>query len=373
MAKKVIGQSSSSSVRPGRRIPRRRSARRWASTASTSWSSARQFNAQDLRIKQGSDHPVEITIYADRSFTFELEDAAGGRCCSRRPRRSTKGIGRAQPGEGGHRHARAAQEIAEMKDLNVDLNAGQRRSQNGALHGHRRRGTANGRWAVRSGGLSPVARRQAVSGTRLELLRSRSIARSLGGTGGREASTRRSALLKQAAQRRSSTRASTSRHQPRRRPQARRPDGPGLQSCCRTAPAKRVSAFSCSPKGEKEAEAREAGADYVGAEDLAKKIQDEGWLEFERVRGDAGPDGQVVGTRSAGCWGPAGLMPTPKLRDGDVRHRAGRSRRSRPGKIEFRVDKTGNVHAPIGKRLLLRGHPASSENAGRADHGRRSC
>ena len=97
-------------------------------------------------------------------------------------------------------------------------------------------------------------------------------------------------------------------------------------------------------QGEKEAEAREAGADFVGVEYVAK-IQ-EGWLDFDvcvatpDLMGKVGPLGRILG--------PRGLMPTPKA--GTVTFDVGRAvREIKAGKIEFRVDKTGNVHAPIGK------------------------
>jgi large subunit ribosomal protein L1 len=97
-------------------------------------------------------------------------------------------------------------------------------------------------------------------------------------------------------------------------------------------------------QGEKEAEARDAGADYVGIE-YVDKIQ-EGWLDFDvcvvtpDLMGKVGPLGRVLG--------PRGLMPTPKA--GTVTFDIGRSvQEIKAGKIEFRVDKTGNVHAPIGK------------------------
>ncbi len=97
-------------------------------------------------------------------------------------------------------------------------------------------------------------------------------------------------------------------------------------------------------QGEKEAEARDAGADYVGV-DYVQKIQ-EGWLDFDVVvvtpdlMGRVGPLGRILG--------PRGLMPTPKA--GTVTLDIGRAVRDiKAGKIEFRVDKTGNVHAPIGK------------------------
>jgi len=100
-------------------------------------------------------------------------------------------------------------------------------------------------------------------------------------------------------------------------------------------------------KGGKEKEAQEAGADYVGAEDLAKKIQDEGWLEFERVI--ATPDMMAVVGRLGKVLGPRGLMPNPKL--GTVTMDVGNAvRENKAGKIEYRVDKAGIVHAVIGKR-----------------------
>ena len=97
-------------------------------------------------------------------------------------------------------------------------------------------------------------------------------------------------------------------------------------------------------QGEKASEAEEAGADYVGLEYL-DKVQ-EGWLEFDvavatpDVMGKVGPLGRILG--------PRGLMPTPKA--GTVTFDVGKAvEEIKAGKIEYRVDKTGNVHAPIGK------------------------
>ena len=100
-------------------------------------------------------------------------------------------------------------------------------------------------------------------------------------------------------------------------------------------------------KGGKEGEARAAGADFVGGEDLAKKIQDEGWLDFERVI--ATPDMMSVVGRLGKVLGPRGLMPNPKL--GTVTMDVGNAvRESKAGKVEYKVDKAGIVHAVVGKK-----------------------
>jgi large subunit ribosomal protein L1 len=100
-------------------------------------------------------------------------------------------------------------------------------------------------------------------------------------------------------------------------------------------------------KGEKEAEAREAGADHVGGEELAKKIQNENWMEFDRVI--ATPDMMGIVGKLGRVLGPRGLMPNPKL--GTVTPDVGRAvGEQKAGKVEFRVDKNGIVHCAIGKR-----------------------
>ena len=100
-------------------------------------------------------------------------------------------------------------------------------------------------------------------------------------------------------------------------------------------------------KGEKEQEARDAGADHVGAEELAKKIQDEGWLEFDRVI--ATPDMMGVVGRLGRVLGPRGLMPNPKL--GTVTQDVGKAvTEQKSGKVEFRVDKNGIIHCAVGKK-----------------------
>jgi len=99
-------------------------------------------------------------------------------------------------------------------------------------------------------------------------------------------------------------------------------------------------------KGEKEVEAREAGADFVGGEELVKKIS-EGWLEFDRAV--ATPDMMGLVGRIGKVLGPRGLMPNPKV--GTVTFDVGKAvQELRAGKVEFRVEKAGIVHAPIGKK-----------------------
>jgi large subunit ribosomal protein L1 len=105
----------------------------------------------------------------------------------------------------------------------------------------------------------------------------------------------------------------------------------------------RVAVFA---KGEKEKEALEAGADFVGAEDLVARIQQEGWLDFDRAV--ATPDMMGLVGRLGKILGPRGLMPNP--RSGTVTFDVGRViQEIKAGKVEFRVDKAGIIHAPVGR------------------------
>lgn len=99
-------------------------------------------------------------------------------------------------------------------------------------------------------------------------------------------------------------------------------------------------------QGEKIKEAEDAGADFVGGDDMAKKIEG-GWLDFEAVV--ATPDMMRVVGRLGKVLGPRGLMPNPKT--GTVTQDVAKAvQEIKAGKVEFRVDKTGIIHAPFGKR-----------------------
>jgi large subunit ribosomal protein L1 len=98
-------------------------------------------------------------------------------------------------------------------------------------------------------------------------------------------------------------------------------------------------------KGDKEKEALDAGADYIGSDEVVEKIKG-GWLEFDRVI--ATPDMMGSVGKLGKILGPRGLMPNPKV--GTVTFDVGKTvRELKAGKVEFRVEKAGIVHSPVGK------------------------
>ena len=123
-----------------------------------------------------------------------------------------------------------------------------------------------------------------------------------------------------------------------------------------TGQAHRVLVFA---KGDKAREAEAAGADFVGAEEIVKKIQEENWLDFDKVV--ATPDMMAQVGRIGKILGPRGLMPNPKV--GTVTQDVSKAvREIKSGKVEFRVYKGGIVHVPIGKASF--GPERLLENAG---------
>lgn len=124
-----------------------------------------------------------------------------------------------------------------------------------------------------------------------------------------------------------------------------------------TGKTKKVLVFAKGPKAD---EAKEAGADFVGAEDMAEKIQKEGWFEFDAVV--ATPDMMGVVGRLGRLLGPKGLMPNPK--SGTVTMDVARALADiKAGKVEYRLDKANIIHCVIGKKSFSEQQLVENANA----------
>ncbi|GAB1476169.1 50S ribosomal protein L1 [Bacillota bacterium] len=124
-----------------------------------------------------------------------------------------------------------------------------------------------------------------------------------------------------------------------------------------TGKTKRVLVFA---KGDKAKEAEDAGAEYVGADELAHKIQSEGWFDFDVVV--ATPDMMGVVGKLGKILGPKGLMPNPK--SGTVTMDVAKALQEiKAGKVEYRLDKTNIIHTPLGKVSFGREKLADNFNA----------
>ena len=289
------------------------------------------FNARTQE-QQGTIIPVVITVYADRSFTF-ITKTPPAAVLLKQAAAIEKGSGEPNRDKVGTVTQAQVEEIAKTKmpDLNAATTSRRRCASSRARPA---------RWASRSrpepagrdrGAQDGEARQELPQGVRDDRARGPTpldeAVKLRQGAARTPSSTRRS---------RSPCGSASTRGTPTRWCAAR--------SCCRTAPASelRVLVFA---SGEKVKEAEEAGADYVGGEELAKKIEG-GWLEFDAVI--ATPDMMKVVGRLGRVLGPRGLMPNPKV--GTVTFDVGSAvREIKAGKIEFRVDKTAIIHVPIGK------------------------
>ena len=124
-----------------------------------------------------------------------------------------------------------------------------------------------------------------------------------------------------------------------------------------TGKSKKVLVFAKGPKAE---EAKAAGADFVGAEDMAEKIQKENWFEFDAVV--ATPDMMGVVGRLGKILGPKGLMPNPK--SGTVTMDLAKALEDiKAGKVEYRLDKANIIHCVIGKKSFTEQQLVENANA----------
>ena len=334
----------------------------------------KNFNAKTAK-DEGLIIPVVVTVYADRSYTF-ITKTPPAPVLLKRAANIAKGSAEPNKNKVGTVTAKQVEEIAKLKmpDLNCRLarSGGQDGRRHGAVDGPgRHRITTNAQnlqgFEVTnlrvSNPESPEFRRVGgLAAARLHHRRSHGKARQeihgRRGAGRRrsELHDRRGDSARAEGQVREVRRDRRADAAARRRSEARRPDG--ARHGRPAARPRQEQAVLAIAGGEKQKEAQEAGADVVGGEEMVEKIQG-GWMDFDAVV--ATPDMMRAVGKLGKVLGPRGLMPNPKT--GTVTVDIAKAvREIKAGKVEFRVDKTGIIHAPVGKtsfasRLARRQRP----------------
>jgi large subunit ribosomal protein L11 len=297
------------------------------------------FNAATQEMEKSAPCPTVITVYQDKSFTFEIKTPPASFFLKKAAKinKGSKAPGRDGAGVVTRDQLR---EIAEAKMK--DLNANDRR---GGGPDHRGLGALDG---PRGEGVTRWPRQESVCAA------SRGIDRNKLYPLDEAVQARQGAFQRQVRRDR------RGRDESRRRSPPCRPDGARRLQLPNGSGARCGSAVFA--KGDKAEEAKAAGADIVGAEDLVEKVQ-QGQIDFDRCI--ATPDMMPLVGRLGRCWVPRGLMPNPKV--GTVTNDvADAVKAQKGGAVEFRVEKAGIVHGGVGK--------ASFEGAAGREHPRlRRC
>ena len=304
----------------------------------------KSFNAKTKDIEQGTPIPVKITVFSDRSFTFEMRTPPASYLIKKAAAEADRkgGSGSKEPGRfvAGQVTMAQLREIAKrkLKDMNTDdLDAAAR-----TIAGQRALDGSQG------GGVRPMAQKAQISAEAIKETREAGGKRMLGGQ--QELRPRQGLLARRGGEDRQVARQGEVRRDDRSRRSisASIPSTPtrwcAASAICRTARAAR-RALRFSREGAKAEEAKAAGADIVGAEDLVE-IVSKGTINFDRCI--ATPDMMGLVGRLGKVLGPRGLMPNPRV--GTVTMDVTSAvKGAKGGSVEFRVEKAGIVHAGVGK------------------------